>query len=107
MILVNEKVEHISYGFGVVTEEEENRISVEFEEGTGSKDFIYPDAFEKFLKAVNPEVENSVIEELHVKHQELEFERLERKREAEELEEKRLRQATTKKRAIRKVKQKV
>lgn len=108
MILVNEKVEHISYGIGVVTEEEGNKISVQFQDGVGSKIFLYPDAFDKFLKVLNSDVENSVLEELHAKQQELrELERLEREREAAELEERRVRTTPTRKRTSKTAKQKV
>jgi hypothetical protein len=106
MILVNEKVEHISYGFGIVTEEAGNKISVQFQEDIGCKTFIYPDAFEKFLKAVKPEVESNVLEALQAKQKQLELERLERQREAAELEEKRLQLIPVKKRTKRTVKQK-
>jgi hypothetical protein len=107
MILVNEKVEHISYGIGVVTEEEGNKILVQFKEDIGSKTFLYPDAFERFLKVVNPNVESSVLEELHAKlQQKQELERLERERESTEREERRVKPTSTRKRAPRTVKQK-
>ncbi|MHC1719942.1 MAG: hypothetical protein AB9844_04455 [Clostridiaceae bacterium] len=81
MILVNEKVEHISYGFGVVTEVADNKISVKFQENIGGKIFQYPDAFEKFIKALNPAVESSVLEDLHAKQELHKLERLHRERE--------------------------
>jgi hypothetical protein len=85
MILVNEKVEHISYGVGVVTEEKDNKIWVKFKDEAETKAFLYPDAFEKFLKAVNAELENNVKEELRKKKEELEFIRLEKERKEAEL----------------------
>jgi len=82
MNLVNEKVEHINFGIGVITEEKDHKIWVQFEEKSIEKIFIYPDAFEKFLKAENPIVEKNVLEELHRKLDQMEIERKEKEREA-------------------------
>jgi hypothetical protein len=41
MILVNEKVEHISFGVGVVTEERNNKIWVQFQYGVEIKAFLH------------------------------------------------------------------
>jgi DNA-binding protein H-NS len=56
--------------------------------GHWEKIFQYPEAFEKFLKAVNSAVENNVLEELHRKQEQIELERKEKEREAAELKEK-------------------
>lgn len=50
--LLNEKVNHIKFGVGRITEEKEDgRLSISFEkEGVGTKVFDYPEAFERFLK---------------------------------------------------------
>lgn len=83
-------MEHIKFGLGVITEVNDDKIVVQFQDKIGTKAFLYPEAFEKFLKAVNPTVENNVMEECHRKKEqiELEFERMEKEREAAELEEK-------------------
>ena len=47
---MNETVFHTRYGRGEVTETEENRITVRFEDASvGSRKFPYPEAFEFFL----------------------------------------------------------
>jgi hypothetical protein len=50
----------------------------------GTKIFLYPDAFEKFLKALNPAVENNVMEECRIKQEQIEqeLERVEKERQA-------------------------
>jgi hypothetical protein len=85
MILVNERVEHISYGIGVVTEEKDNKIWVQFKDEAETKAFLYPDAFERFLKAVNAELENNVLEQLRKKKEEMELIRMEKERKEAEL----------------------
>lgn len=99
MNLVNEKVEHISFGEGVITEVNDNKIFIQFGDNVGAKIFIYPDAFEKFLKAEDKAVEKNVMEEYHRKQEQIEQERLriEKEHEALELEEKAKLEATKKK----------
>ncbi|MDF2672480.1 MAG: hypothetical protein K0R09_745 [Clostridiales bacterium] len=99
MNLVNERVEHISFGEGVIIEVDDNKICVRFEENIGTKIFIYPDAFEKFLKAADKTVENKVMEEFHKKQEQIEqeLERIEKEREAAKLEEKAKLELTKKK----------
>ncbi len=63
MNIVNEKVEHILFGFGVITKVKEDKVWVQFQEEIGIKAFLYPEAFEKFLKAVNPELRRNAFEE--------------------------------------------
>lgn len=90
MIILNEIVEHIKFGSGVITELNGPKILVKFQDDIGTKMFLYPEAFESFLKAVNLKVENYVLEELHIKQkqEQIELERKEEEREAAELEEK-------------------
>lgn len=92
MNIVNERVEHIEFGTGVVTEQKDLKIWVEFQNSIGTKMFLYPEAFGKFLKAVNPEVENVVLEELHRKQEQIELEiaKKEKERQAARLEEQRV-----------------
>lgn len=101
MILVNEKVKHIIFGVGIITEVKDNKISVKFEEKIGNKTFLYPDAFEKFLEAADLEVENSILDELHKKQEQLEMERLERACIYTELEEKAIKSTTTRRRTAK------
>ena len=49
MELIGLKVKHTVFGAGVITEMEGNYITVEFAAKTTK--FVYPDAFEKFIKA--------------------------------------------------------
>lgn len=88
MNLLNQRVEHITFGSGIVTDADANRICVEFQDDVGSKFFQYPEAFQKFLKASNPKVEDNIQEDLHKKLEQMELERKEKERKAAELEEK-------------------
>lgn len=54
MNLIGLKVKHNAFGTGVITKKEGNYITVEFVSRTTK--FIYPDAFEKFIKAENVNV---------------------------------------------------
>lgn len=87
MTLINEKVEHIKYGTGIIKEVKDNKLWVQFNDNIGTKVFLYPDAFEKFLKAVNPAVENDALEEWRRKQEQIELELEEKEREAAELKE--------------------
>jgi hypothetical protein len=87
MAIVNERVEHTIFGFGVITKVENNKIWVQFQEDIGSKVFLYPEAFEKFLKAVDATVESNILEEFHRKQAQIEEQRKEKERAAAKLEE--------------------
>lgn len=88
MNMLNERVEHNTFGIGVITEVNDNKIWVEFQDSIGTKIFLFPDAFEKFLKAENPTVEENVLEECRIKQEQIEqeLERIEKEREAAQLE---------------------
>ena len=90
MNMVNEKVEHIIFGSGVITEIYDNKVIVQFKDNIGTKKFIYPDAFEKFLKAVDQIVQDNIMEEYYKKRMQIELERslLEKEREDAEKERK-------------------
>lgn len=110
MILVNESVEHVIFGSGVITEVNDNKIWVKFQDGIGIKVFLYPDVFEKFLKALNPSVESNVLEEWHRKQEQIELdqERKEKEWVAAELEEKKAKlQLIKKKSAVKAAKKKI
>lgn len=69
MNIVNENVNHSVFGTGTITELKDNKISVQFQESFGTKVFLYPDAFESFLKVSNPIVEQEILHELKIKQQ--------------------------------------
>lgn len=108
MTLENESVEHVTFGSGVITEAKDHKIRVQFKDEVGTKLFLYPEAFERFLKAVNPTVENNALEDLHRKQEQikLEEERKRKEREAIELEEEKARLELPKKKTATKSKKK-
>ena len=67
MNLMNCSVKHISWGIGMVTEQKDNYIKIIF--GVGEKQFVYPDAFEKFLKCEDTNMQSQIEEELALKKQ--------------------------------------
>jgi len=83
MIILNEIVEHIMFGLGIITEVKGPRMLVKFQDEIGTKMFLYPEAFERLLKAVNLKVENYALGQLRMKQEQIEL-----GREAAELEEK-------------------
>jgi len=102
MDLVNERVEHIKFGIGIITEANNHKIAVQFQDETGTKLFLYPEAFERFLKSVNPAVQDNVMKECRRKQKQIELERkrIEKEREAAELEEKKAKLELAKKKAV-------
>jgi hypothetical protein len=102
MNLLNEKVKHNAFGAGVITEANGNKISVKFGEDSGTKTFIYPDAFEKFLKAENPVIEETILKELSKKQEQInqELERIKKEREAAEQEQKKAKLEPVKKKTV-------
>lgn len=60
MNIVNEKVYHKRYGVGVVVSHEGNKITVDFRKKTA--DFIFPNAFEKFLTAQDVDLHEQILE---------------------------------------------
>ncbi len=61
--LINKQVEHTgALGIGVVIEQDEKHITVEF--STRTSKFAYPAAFEKFLVAVEADIQEAIIDEL-------------------------------------------
>lgn len=57
-VLLNKYVEHIKYGRGMIIKEDTGKITVEFHKEKGNKKFLYPEAFEHFLK-----FEDSILQE--------------------------------------------
>lgn len=63
MELIGLKVKHTVFGAGVINEMEGNYITVEFTSKTTR--FVYPDAFEKFIKAEDSVVQQAIMDEIN------------------------------------------
>lgn len=63
MELIGHKVVHPMFGTGEVTEQMGNYLTVEFPAKTTR--FVYPDSFEKFIKAKDEEVQASIVAEIN------------------------------------------
>ncbi len=100
MDLIKEKVEHISFGEGIILEVKDDKVYVGFQNQENTKAFKFPEAFEKYLKVQNPVLEKGILEELKAKKALLEEERLEK----EESEAKLRPEVPVKKTAVRKKK---
>ncbi len=62
MNLIGIRVKHAVFGVGTITELVGNCITVEFSAKTTK--FIYPDSFEKFIKAENADIQASIIKSI-------------------------------------------
>ncbi len=67
MDLKNKKIKHVQFGDGTVVSQEAQRITVQFSEQYGTKQFVYPDAIGKYLKLYDADLEIAVMKELHSK----------------------------------------
>ena len=72
--MIGTKVNHIAWGEGTVIEQNGGFITVEFADRTSK--FIYPDAFKKFIKAVDPDVQTGIINSINAAKEEAEQKRL-------------------------------
>ena len=63
MELIGLKVKHAMFGVGTITEKDGNYITVEFAAKTTK--FVYPDAFEKFIKAEDSAVQQAIVDEIN------------------------------------------
>lgn len=88
MNLANEQIRHILYGDGKVICQEGDYLSIQFSEKYGIKKFLYPDAFQKYLKMHNHDIEMYVLEELYDKQARIEAEELRKQQEYEETDKK-------------------
>ncbi|MEQ8174126.1 MAG: hypothetical protein ABRQ26_03570 [Syntrophomonadaceae bacterium] len=108
--LINEEVTHIKFGRGVILSTANRIIRIQFNDGIEQKTFIYPDAFERFLKFHNPLLDDRVQKELKVRNDQIALEkekdRIEAQRREKEwqaiierkrLENKRIKESATKK----------
>lgn len=66
-MLMNEKVKHIVFGDGKVVNQEAQRITVQFSEQYGTKKFVYPNVFGKYLELYDANLGAAVIQELQSK----------------------------------------
>ena len=82
--MVGTKVKHIIFGIGTITSFDGKCILAEF--AVGEKKFVYPDAFEKFIKAEDPDLQSKIINEIQ------EAKLVEEKKKQEELERKKAEQ---------------
>ncbi|MEN6350999.1 MAG: hypothetical protein ABFD08_16590 [Syntrophomonas sp.] len=73
--LTNEKVIHVKFGTGVITSNQNRIIRIQFDESPEEKMFIYPDAFERFLKFQNPILEEKVQSELKIRNDQIAMEK--------------------------------
>lgn len=62
MDLIGITVKHNTWGLGTVTEFDGEHLAVEFP--IVVKRFVYPDAFERFLKAEREDIQAAIIEEI-------------------------------------------
>ncbi len=67
MKIINKKVKHIVFGDGKVVNQSEERITVQFSEQYGTKQFVYPNVFGKYLKLYDANLETAVAQELFSK----------------------------------------
>ncbi|MBU5468312.1 malate synthase [Virgibacillus sp. MSJ-26] len=77
MNLLNEKITHETFGTGNVVEQDENIITVDFEDG--NRKFVYPDAFGKFISLKDEDTAKSLKKVIS----KIEEEKVEREREEE------------------------
>ena len=63
MELLGLKVKHTVFGAGVIAEMEGNYITVKF--ATKTTKFVYPDAFEKFIKAEDSVLQQAIVGEIN------------------------------------------
>lgn len=83
MNVLNEHVNHEDFGLGTITETNNDKITVQFQNDIGEKLFLYPEAFGFFLQAVDPIVQKHTLEELHRKQEQLRLEKEDREKELE------------------------
>lgn len=87
--LINEYVDHIKFGRGMIVGEDTGRISVEFTKPAETKMFQLPEAFEQFLKFEDSSLQDECLLLIQNKKQqkaeELEQRRLEQKKIEDEL----------------------
>lgn len=84
MNLLNENVRHKVFGEGKIVRQEGDRIYIQFSEEYGPKKFVYPDAFEQYLKLYHTSLEQSVLEDLNKKKEQNAAKKIRKQQEYEE-----------------------
>ena len=99
MQIVNEEVHHRHFGTGKVIEQTDSLFMVQFEGQSECKKFIFPFAFEHFLKLCDPVAQKQVEDQIQQQNEQAQAELKQREEELKQrLEEERLaRKATTRK----------
>jgi hypothetical protein len=64
MNLIDEQILHRQFGAGKITEQTKTDITVQFSKEYGCKKFIYPSAFESFLKLSDSDSKDKMDKEL-------------------------------------------
>ena len=64
MVLVDLQVKHKKFGVGKIVAQDGNYIKIKFE--SAEKNFVYPDAFEKFLTLADDTVSDEILADLAV-----------------------------------------
>jgi hypothetical protein len=85
MTLIHEQIRHQKFGTGVVTEQTQTFVAVQFAEQYGTKRFLYPAAFDAHLTLSNAELQESVHNELRQIHEQEETERKRQDKDAESI----------------------
>jgi hypothetical protein len=99
MDLTNKQVSHFLFGLGQVVGQENNILKIKFS-NYDVKCFVYPDAFEKYLRIGIPEFEEEIKEDIMRKKAEAEAEkeRIQKQIEEENLQKEKARSEVSKKR---------
>ena len=105
MNLINENVQHTKFGSGAIVDIERSRVTVKFAEQEEKKSFIFPDAFESFLKLDNSQFQKDVLKQLHQKKEQVVLDKKikmqESKKKEEEIKEEKLELAKIKKKTTK------
>jgi hypothetical protein len=105
MNLINESVQHTKFGSGAIVDIEQGRVVVKFTEQQDKKSFIFPDAFEGFLKLDNAQIQKDVLKQLRQKKEQVVIEKnikmQETKKREEEIKEEKLELAKSKKKTTK------
>jgi len=88
--LVNESVEHIKFGKGVIISEGNFCVDIVFENVVDKKSFLFPDSFEKFMKLKNETLQKECFELAVKKKEAIENEIQEKRRELDRVEQERV-----------------
>lgn len=91
MNLINEKIQHRQYGVGILTEQTDTQITVQFDEPYGVKKFLYPIAFASYLTLCDSSLQKAVMALVQTMHEKEAAEKKQKQEALEQLrEEKRL-----------------